>query len=124
MSATGYLKSFLSSFLVQLLAVSQMGLAFDTELECWETVLKGRFQWQPEGAEDWEYGPSPWELEIRCFISLIANQVFFWILVWSIPIRLANAAPMDFVKDSFAIIFIAILDDLDQDMVFKIIYML
>merc|ERR1712181_18465 len=46
-------------------------------------------------------------------LSMIANQAFYYIIIFLLPLQLMSAdTPLDFVKDTFAIIFVVGLDDL------------
>merc|ERR1712032_302199 len=57
--------------------------------------------------------PHRMKIVYRCLLSQIANNLYFHYLLYALPLTLMSVTShLDFVRDTFAIVYIATLDDL------------
>jgi len=116
-----------SSMPIQFIAASQMGKLFFVEVPFWKYVIQNT---QRISTVSTSHGsttitavyPSLPELWLRCVFSMFANNIYYMIIIYGLPMQLMCADNgMDFVKDTFAIAYVATLDDLPETSIMHII---
>lgn len=53
-------------------------------------------------------------------MSVIANQGIYWFTILILPLQLGKATDIEFVTNTFAILYICTLDDLHEPKIFEI----
>jgi len=111
---------------VQFMAQRQMGKSFKAEGPMWKVLFRVEEQVHrmrnPKLKTLVNYRqtsniPQPHRMTIvyRCLLSLIANNFYYNFLLYALPLTLMSVTShLDFVRDTFAIVYIATLDDLSE----------
>lgn len=115
-----------SAIPVQLMTMDQMGTDWDVEEAFWEYVTQhlkpDRLTLQRSDTGERCRPPERSELWVRCIFSKISHAVYFRLIAYTLPLQLmASSTGMDFVKDTFAIVFIPGLDYYSEVRRYKVV---
>jgi len=117
-----------ATLLMQLAGDQQMGTGFKPVAKLWAHILRADYvmPYHPgvglDEVHQEDYNEmldhklcGPLVRSIRCFLAIITNGVFFDVVLYTLPLLLMTAeTSLDFVKDSFAVVFIVTLDDIGE----------
>eukprot|EP00428_Durinskia_dybowskii_P029535 CAMPEP_0170250622 /NCGR_PEP_ID=MMETSP0116_2-20130129/25130_1 /TAXON_ID=400756 /ORGANISM="Durinskia baltica, Strain CSIRO CS-38" /LENGTH=270 /DNA_ID=CAMNT_0010501563 /DNA_START=181 /DNA_END=993 /DNA_ORIENTATION=+ len=118
-------KFWASSIPIQIMAGSQMGKSFLDEMPFWVYLMQNKHQGlrKSTGLKTIQFAfPGKCEIVLRLLLSLVGNCVYYPTILFTLPVQLMSSeTSMDFVKDTFAVVFIAGIDDLSEPTVLEFI---
>jgi len=113
-----------SALPIQFLVRQTLSFDFGAEKDFWEYALTklDASCMKLERHDRQRACPSRRECWVRCCLSLISHHVYLNIIFWTLPLQLmVSQTGMDFVKDTFAIVFIPSLDLYDEVKRYKVV---